>query len=120
MTSQTHVFTSITSNYLPKARVLAESVKKLDPGVQFHLILSDNAPVGFTVDTEPFDTLIFAEQLVTENFPQWVFGHSLVELCTAVKGVALEYIFSTYGADQVFYFDPDTVVFARLDELQRE
>jgi hypothetical protein len=120
MSSQTHAFTSITANYLPKARVLAESVKKLDPGMQFHLILSDNAPVGFTIESEPFDSLIFAEQLVTENFPQWVFGHSLVELCTAVKGVALEYIFSTYGADQVFYFDPDMVVFARLDELQRE
>jgi len=120
MTSHIHAFTSITSNYLPKARVLAESVKKLDPDMQFHLILSDNAPVGFTVESEPFDSVIFAEQLVTENFPGWVFGHSLVELCTAVKGVALEYIFSTFNADQVFYFDPDMVVFARMDELQQE
>lgn len=120
MTRQIHAFTSITSNYLPKARVLAESVKKVDPNLQFHLILSDNAPVGFTVSSEPFDSVMFAEQLVTENFPQWVFGHSLVELCTAVKGVALEYIFSNLNADQVFYFDPDMVVFSRLDELQQE
>jgi hypothetical protein len=120
MTNQVHVFTSITANYLPKARVLAESVKRIAPQLQFHLILSDNTPTGFTLESEPFDSVIFAEQLVRVNFPQWVFGHSLVELCTAVKGVALEYIFSTFKADQVFYFDPDMVVFSRLEELQQE
>lgn len=118
MSQNTHTYTSITSNYLPKARVLAESIKRLYPEIQFHLILSDNPPVGFCLDDEPFDNVIFAEELITDNFPQWAFGHSVVELCTAVKGVALEYIFNNFAADQVFYFDPDMVVFARLDELQ--
>jgi K+ transporter len=35
MTNNVHVYTSITSNYLPKAPVLAESVKRLDPGQGF-------------------------------------------------------------------------------------
>jgi len=118
MASKTHVFTSITSNYLPKARALASSVKAADPEVCFHLLLSDNTPVDFDLSQEPFDRIIFAEELVTENFSRWAFGHSVVELCTAVKGVGLEYIFETTGADQVFYFDPDMVVFSRLDELQ--
>lgn len=120
MKKQIHAYTSITSNYLPKARVLAESVRRVDPNIQFHLILSDNLPVGFSMASEPFDSVIFAEELVVDNFAQWAFGHSVVELCTAVKGVALEYIFSTFDADQVFYFDPDMVVFARLDELQEK
>jgi hypothetical protein len=120
MNSSVHAYTSITSNYLPKARVLAESIRRVDPDVQFHLILSDNPPVGFNLSSEPFDSVIFAEELVEENFAQWAFGHSLVELCTAVKGVALEYIFSKYSADQVFYFDPDMVVFGRMRDLQEE
>ena len=118
MNKQIHAYTSITANYLPKARVLAESVKRVDPGVQFHLILSDNLPIGFNLASEPFDSVIFAEQLVVDDFPRWAFGHSVVELCTAVKGVALEYIFSQYDAQQIFYFDPDMVIFSRLDELQ--
>jgi len=120
MNASVHVYTSITSNYLPKARALAYSVKQTDPGLQFHLVLCDNAPVGFNIAAEPFDNVIYAEDLVTDNFPQWAFGLSVVELCTAVKGVALEYIFSAFAAAQVFYFDPDMVVFSRLDELQRE
>lgn len=120
MKKQIHAYTSITSNYLPKARVLAESLRRADPNMQFHLILSDNLPIGFSLTSEPFDSVIFAEELVVDNFAQWAFGHSVVELCTAVKGVALEYIFSTFDADQVFYFDPDMVVFARLDELQEK
>lgn len=119
MSEPIHTFTSITANYLPKARVLAESVKRTDPTAQFHLILSDNTPVGFNLAAEPFDSVIYAEELVTDDFPQWAFGHSVVELCTAVKGVALEYIFTKYAAEQVFYFDPDMVVFDRLDDLQQ-
>ncbi|MFT4520613.1 MAG: hypothetical protein ACI9JM_003017 [Halioglobus sp.] len=119
MSKNIHAYTSITANYLPKARVLAESIKRTDPEVQFHLILSDNAPVGFNLADEPFDFLITAQELVTDRFAQWAFGHSVVELCTAVKGVALEHIFNTRDADQVFYFDPDMVVFAGLDDLQQ-
>ena len=34
-----HFFTSITSNYIPKARVLAQSVRDHMPDAQFHLLL---------------------------------------------------------------------------------
>ena len=118
MTANTHAYTSITSNYLPKARVLAESIKRVDPSVTFHLILSDDLPAGFDLENEAFDTVIFAEDLPIENFKPWVFSHAVVELCTAVKGAALEYIFEHHQAEQVFYFDPDMAVFSRLDDLQ--
>tara|TARA_R110000823_G_scaffold295738_5_gene415669 strand:+ start:53227 stop:54453 length:1227 start_codon:yes stop_codon:yes gene_type:complete len=114
----THVYTSITANYLPKVRVLAESVKRIAPHIRFHVVLSDNTPAGFDLDSEPFDELIFSEQLIKEGFARWAFGHSVVELCTAVKGPALEYLFEVCQAEKVFYFDPDMVVFSRLDELE--
>lgn len=120
MTASVHAYTSITSNYLPKARVLAASVKRVDPSVQFHLMLCDDPPVGFDLEKEPFDSVITAESLPIENLSGWLFSHTVVELCTAVKGIALEVIFENKGADKVFYFDPDMVVFSRLDELAAE
>lgn len=112
-----HVFTSITANYLPKARVLAHSIKWLAPAMPFHLLLSDDVPVGFDLAAEPFDSLIGLADLGLVDDRQWLFGHSVVELCTAVKGAGFQHIFARHGAAKVFYFDPDIVVFGRLDEL---
>lgn len=115
-----HVFTSITANYLPKARVLARSLKQLAPGATFHLMLCDQPPEGFDLDREPFDALLTLEMLSIDNLEGWVFSHSVVELCTAVKGAAVEALFERERADMVFFFDPDMVLFARFDELIRE
>lgn len=112
-----HVFTSITSNYLPKARVLAESVKRHAPTAQFHLMLSDAPPEDFDLEAEPFDYLIGLEDLPIEHPAQWAFGHTVVELCTAVKGFTFQHLLTRCGAEKAFYFDPDMVVFDRLDEL---
>lgn len=112
-----HAFTSITSNYLPKARVLAHSLKKLAPQVRFHLMLADDLPEAFDLAAEPFDTIISLEDLPIGDLGKWVFGHTVVELCTAVKPFAFQTIFDRHGADKVFYFDPDMVVFSRFDEL---
>ncbi len=111
-----HAFTSITANYLPKARVLAESIRRHDPGFRIHLVLCDQPPAGFELAVEPFDGLITLADLELDT-PAWLFSHSVVELCTAVKGPALQYIFDALGADKAFYFDPDIAVFGRLDEL---
>lgn len=115
--SGVHVYTSITSNYLPKARVLGHSIKNLYPEVTFHLVLNDSPPQGFDLACEPFDSLILIEDLPIPDLLPWVFGHTVVELCTAVKGAALEHIFEKYEAEKVFYFDPDMAVFGRLENL---
>lgn len=117
MNDKVHLFTSITSNYLPKARVLAESAKRHAPGAQFHLVLADDLPEGFDLANEPFDSVIAAEGLPVENQRAWFFSHTVVELCTAVKGLAVEAIFDRFGADKVFYFDPDMALFGRFEEL---
>lgn len=111
-----HVFTSVTSNYIPKARVLAKSVKKHHPEAVFFLILSDAKPDWLGSD-EPFDHVVTADELPIPNFRSWVFKHSLVEMCTAVKGPAFQYIRDTHNADKIIYFDPDIAVFSRQDDL---
>lgn len=112
-----HFFTSIAANYLPKARVLAKSVKKHNPDAVFHLIFSDKVPEGFHIGNEPFDSLIMTEDLGIPDLESWIFKHSVVELCTAVKGPGFVKIFEISGAEKVIYFDPDIVVLHGLQDL---
>jgi hypothetical protein len=114
-----HIFTSIAANYLPKAAALAHSVKRLHPEAVFHLLLSDRLPDCPAATTAAFDNIINISELPIENLPAWIFKHRLVELCTAVKGTAFEYIAARYGAQRIYYFDPDIVVLDRLDDLER-
>jgi hypothetical protein len=114
-----HVFTSITANYLPKAAVLAHSVKAFHPEAVFHLVLSDVVPPNCPrTALAAFDSIIRIEDLPIENLSRWVFRHRLVELCTAVKGPAFQHIADRYGADRIYYFDPDITLFHRLDDLE--
>lgn len=114
------VYTSITKSYLPKARVLAKSVKHFHPDWTFVLLYSDDLPVGFDLQLEPFDEVLTIEQLGLPNWKAWAFGHAVVELCTAVKGPAAELLAQRVGVNKIMYLDPDIKVFsslASLDEL---
>ncbi len=114
-----HVFTSVTANYLPKASALAHSVKRVHPEAVFHVVLSDEMPNCSPATTAPFDNIINVRDLPIENLRSWIFRHRLVELCTAVKGTAFQYIAARHGAERIYYFDPDILVFNRLDHLER-
>ena len=112
------VYTSITKSYLPKARVLAKSVKKFHPDWTFVLLYSDDFPYGFDLSNEPFDEVLTLEQLGLESWRSWAFGHAVVELCTAVKGVAAELLAKRAGVDKIMYIDPDIKVFNSLTSLE--
>ncbi|MFM1802473.1 MAG: hypothetical protein RJA81_1825 [Planctomycetota bacterium] len=115
-----HVFTSITANYLPKAAVLAHSLKRTNPNCTFHLLLSDDLPADCPKETlAAFDHIVSPDMLPIDNLRAWTFGHTVVELCTAVKGAMVEYLFDTVGAERVFYFDPDIAVLGSLEELNQ-
>lgn len=115
-----HIFTSITSNYIPKARVLACSVKKHVPGAVFHLLLCDTPPEGFNLDREDFDNLILLDDLEIANRQAWIYQHNVVELCTAVKGLGFQEIFRRFDADKVLFFDPDMVLFSGIELIERQ
>lgn len=114
-----HFYTSININYLPKARVLATSVKKYCKKAKFSLVLADAWPIDLEQDKEPFDEIILVEELgiPVSNLPLWIFEHTVVELCTAIKGQALVN-FLEKGSDKVVYLDPDIVVYDDLTELE--
>lgn len=112
-----HCFTSITANYLPKARLLARSLKRHNPGAVFHVVFSDRLPAGFDLSREPFDSLVSLDELGIPGLKAWIFKHSIVELCTAVKADAFLKLFAATGADKLIYLDPDIVVFNSLEEI---
>lgn len=111
-------FTSISLNYLPKARVLAQSLKRFHPDWHLTLCVTDRCPEGFSFDLarEKFDAVVWAEQLIGGNARAWLFQHEVVEACTAVKGPMLEKLLLN-GASKVFYLDPDVAVFGPLDPM---
>ena len=113
-----HFYTSITCNYLPKARVLARSVKQHHPEAVFHVLLSDTPPASFDVASEPFDRVWGVEELGIEPLQPWLFQHSLVEMCTAVKGPGALAIVKAHAPKKLVYLDPDIVVFSRLQAIE--
>ena len=111
-----HFYTSININYLPKARVLAKSLKQYCKDAKFSLVLVDDVPEEIKLEEEPFDEIVLVDQLGIDvpNLKLWIYQHTVVELCTAVKGPALVK-FLTEGSEKVVYLDPDIAVF---DDLQ--
>lgn len=108
------VYTSCSLNYLPKARVLADSLARNSPGATLTLCLNDEPPPDMDLAAEPFERIW---QPVDLNYDRaWVFKHNVMELCTAVKGRALLRLMREEpDADLLLYLDPDTYVFNALD-----
>ena len=115
----THIFTSAAANYLPKARVLASSIRQFHPDWKIHLVLCDERPPGFS-DPFHFDRVWELTDLDIPNLKSWLFEHTLVEASTAVKGFGLRKLLALPDCDHVLYFDPDIVVLSSLDQLIRE
>lgn len=114
-----HTFTSFSYSYLNRARVWARSLRRHHPNWVVWAIITDKEPDGFIFNlaTEPFDRLLTVEDLFGEDTESWLFGHDIVEACTAVKGRALQHIMAQPDAEKVLYFDPDTAVFNTIDPI---
>ncbi len=113
-----HCFTSISLNYLAKARVLGRTLKKFHPDWRLSVCITDLCPEGFELDLErePFDNVVWTEDFLGAGCRPWLFKHDVVEVCTAVKGPMIRAM--TEGReDYIIYLDPDTAVFNSLSPL---
>lgn len=102
------VYTSCALNYLPKARVLAESLLAVEPGASLTLCLNDVPPPWLDLGAEPFRRVWLPEDLGYDR--GWIFQHNVMELCTAVKGRALLRLIEEDAPDLAIYLDPDVLV----------
>lgn len=110
------VYTSCSSNYLPKARVLAATLKAFHPEAQIALLLCDETPPFVDFEQEQFDFVWRPHDLGYDR--GWMFEHNVMELCTAVKGRGLLRLMETVpDADLVLYLDPDVVLYHPLDPI---
>lgn len=112
-------FSSFTFSYLNRARVLFQTLKVHQPDWERVALITDAPPPGFRFDLahEPFDRVVYAQDLGIPDFQAWLFKHDVVEVCTAVKGPFLHQTLSG-GADAVVYLDPDTALFTSLAPLE--
>lgn len=108
--------TIIAKNYLPFARVLMSSLRALSPDILRIVILVDHPDGFFDPAHEDFD-VILSEALPIPDSRWFHFKYTILELSTAVKPFALEYIFEHYSVDQVLYFDPDIAIYSDLAVL---
>jgi hypothetical protein len=111
------VFTSISENYIPKAKILAKSFKQNNPGWTFVLCLVERS-IDPAVKDPIFDHIITAGELEIPEFESFMFKHAVVEACTAVKGYAFKKLLSQFPREQIFlYLDPDIFVLGPFTEL---
>lgn len=113
------ITTSICANYLPKAMVLAKSIKKADPTIKVVVSLLEREITPEAQAFEYFDDIVLGKDLGFENFEKFIFKHSIVEASTAVKGQLFLYLMENYQEETKFvYLDPDIQVLSSLTELE--
>jgi hypothetical protein len=111
-------FSSFTFSYLNRARVLFRSLRRFHPDWELVALITDAPPPGFSFDPagEPFDRVVYADELGIPSLESWLFKHDIVEVCTAVKGPFLHK--ACAEAEAVIYLDPDTTLFGSLSPLE--
>jgi hypothetical protein len=112
-----HVFTSAAVNYLPKVRTLCRSIRQHHPEAMIHFALADERPAWLTTEGEPFDSIVELGELDIPACRGWTFGHSIVELSTAIKPFVLKHLLARGDCGRVLYFDPDMALFSRVDDV---
>ena len=118
-TGVVHVFTSAACNYAAKVRVLFRSLRRHHPQWRLHWLVPDDASVAPALLHDLQAKIWTLPELDIPALRSWMFGHTLVELATAVKPFLARRLLAETDCSQVLYFDPDIVVFSRLDDLLR-
>lgn len=109
--------TIVSKNYLPYARVLAQSFLDRVPDGQFFVLLVDRNDGHIDPSAEPY-TLVEAEDVTkVPDIASFLFKYTLLEANTAIKPYFLEQLFEEHGLESLIYFDPDILITGSLDEL---
>lgn len=112
-------YTSICSNYLPKAMALAESVKRHCKNAHFVLCLVEREVPEVARAFPHFDEIVLAKDAGWDNFDSFMFRHSIVEASTAVKPRFMIHLLERYPQNNKFvYLDPDVLVYSDFEELE--
>ena len=105
--------TIVAHNYLPQARILAESFKKFHPESTFYIVIVDRPIEARLVKSESFQVVPITDvDFGAEGFSHLAAIYDVTEFATSVKPFVLKQLVASH--DCVFYIDPDIKVFASL------
>jgi hypothetical protein len=108
--------TILSSNYLPRALALGESLRRHEDGARLQILFIDADNDAVLSEIPGVDCLSTSVlDLPRRELHQLATAYDLVELATAVKPLLLKALLARH--DQVVYLDPDTYVTAPLAEL---
>ncbi len=112
------VLTVAATNYLPKACVLAESLRVHHPRAKVVLCLVERRMPDDLASGTEFDQVILASELDYDNVDAFLFRHKLLEATTAIKARLLKELMRRFPAENRFiYLDPDIQVYGPFIEL---
>ncbi len=113
-------FTLCSINYLAHAKTLYDSFKKFNPDWTFFIGLVDKNIRNIDLSMIECE-IIEVSQLDIEGFDEMSIQYSIVELITSVKPYYFSYLIKTnHQANKFVYFDPDIMIFNRLDDLNEK
>lgn len=111
--------TILTTNYLPKALALADSLRRHEDGAELKILFADIRRDDDLPQVDGVECLSTAALRVSErSVLQIAMTYDLVEFATAVKPLLLKALLA--DADQVVYLDPDTYLTSPMVELSPE
>lgn len=109
------VVTIVSNNYLHYARTLMESVARHHPDAQRYCVLVDR-DMGPVLELASEFNAIGLPALNLPYGEDFFFQYTILELNTAVKPWALQYLLDQ-GHTQVLYIDPDIYLYQPLTEV---
>jgi hypothetical protein len=108
--------TILSTNYLPKALALAESLRRHEDGAILRILFIDVAADEDLPELPGVACLSTASLgLSRRSVRELAMSYDLVEFATAVKPLLLQRLLQ--DADQAVYLDPDTYLTAPMEEL---
>lgn len=109
-------FTIVAHNYIPRARILADSFATHHPDCAFHIVVIDHPlKVALRCLEDPRLVPITEIDFGPEGFVNMAAAYDLTEFATAVKPFALRHFLGQ--SDCALYLDPDIQVYAPLDPI---
>jgi glycosyltransferase involved in cell wall biosynthesis len=107
-------------NYLPFAKILAESFLEFHPNSKFYLLLVDGVAETNLGQIDSAIKIITPINLGIdrEEFERMTIFYDVTELSTALKPLGMKYLLDR-GSDIAVYLDPDIQVFSELVEIPK-
>ena len=107
--------TIASANYLPRVKVLEQSLKTYHPESRLHILLCEQ-PLEVITLSQRAGHLFLAPDAVCNDWQTLAFRYEITEYNTALKPYLLEFLLDTH-CDAVIYLDPDIEVFSSLDSV---